>query len=434
MANHAGVPATIALYAPAARQAPAAGLVQRALAHWPPCVGGGVVARPSVQLLALDDPADLARACPGDAAVIVPSSATPAAVLERLADALADALVPAVVLAEHPGHGLLRLRSSNLFIQPADAEPAAAAAMLATLLARQPAVRMLQNQLRVAQSLEGGITAEIERINDELLLAAHVQREFLPKTLPTIPGLDVGVVFRPAGFVSGDIYDVCRLDEHHLGFFLADAMGHGLPAALMTLFIAAHLNLKQVDGGSYRLVQPAEALGRLNAALYTARAGPSRFVSAVCGIIDARDATVTIASAGHPMPLRIGVGGVAPIEAQGTLLGILDDARYEQATIRLAPGEALVLHSDGVDAPNKAGAAQYVDGPDPDLRTPFEHRAAAHPHIRPTIAETLAAVENNLDRRIGSFHQGDDITLIAMATADPASAASRRAVQAGASA
>lgn len=421
MPSQTGIAATIALFAPADRQAAAAAALQHILAHWPPGTP-----RPTPQVFALDGMGAPAIPDSIGLAVIVPATNTPLIALDRLSESLGDTLTPIVVIADHPGQPLTRLRSPNLFVQAADADPVATAMLLAGMLIRQPAIRALQGQLRIAHSLEGGITAEIERINDELLLAAHVQREFLPKSLPTVPGLDVGVVFRPAGFVSGDIYDICRLDEHHLGFYIADAMGHGLPAALMTLFIAAHLNLKQVTPGGYTLIQPAEALRRLNAALYVARAGPSRFVSAVCGIIDARDASVTLASAGHPMPLRIGPGGAFPIDASGTLLGILDDSAYEQVTLRLAPGETLVLHSDGVNAPSRDSPDSYVDGSDPDLRTPFEHRANAHPHIRPTIADTLAAVENNLDRRIGSFHQGDDITIIALGTADPASAASTK--------
>ncbi|MBX3359510.1 MAG: SpoIIE family protein phosphatase [Phycisphaeraceae bacterium] len=424
----ANIPA-LALIAPTDGEARAADLLHTILAHWPPHCP-----RPTAQFVPLHpltasnppvEPESIWRAF--SAAIIFPSPMTKPVLMDRLAAELHDVLTPALVLADHPSGATTRLRSANLSVLATDEDPAIIAATLAAVIGRQPSVRAMQVQCRLAQSLEGGISAEIERLNDELMLAAHVQREFLPKSLPVIEGLDAGVLFRPAGFVSGDIYDIARLDDRRIGFYVADAMGHGLPAALMTLFIAAHLSFHQADSSGHRIVSPADVLTRLNAALCAARAGPARFVSAVCGVMDTHDQTVTLASAGHPSPLRIGARGVERIDLSGMLLGIMDDSVYEQATIRLAPGESLVIHSDGVNSPSRDEPQAFLDAPDAELCAPFIARCrGSGPEA---LAESLDRVAHVLDRRSGSFHQGDDITLLALslkqaeAAAGPAIAA-----------
>src|SRR6202453_5516879 len=84
------------------------------------------------------------------------------------------------------------------------------------------------------------------RLDEELRLAAKLQQDFLPKTLPQIGPVHFHTLFLPAGYVSGDFYDVMRLDEKHIGFYIADAVGHGVPAALLTMFIKHALATKQI--------------------------------------------------------------------------------------------------------------------------------------------------------------------------------------------
>ncbi|HYE02052.1 MAG TPA: hypothetical protein VD963_02325, partial [Phycisphaerales bacterium] len=202
--------------------------------------------------------------------------------LYRLGAVLAAAGTPGLMLMDRPDEALARLHPGAVFVRGVRADAAGLAGLLEGLLGRQAALRALQAELRLANSLRSGTSAEIERLHEELLLAAHVQREFLPQGLPTLAGIDAAVLFRPTGFVSGDIYDLAMLDQHRLGFYLADAMGHGLSAALMTLFIAGNLHLRHPsragDPLPYRLVSPGTALARLNTALLGTHAGLGRMV------------------------------------------------------------------------------------------------------------------------------------------------------------
>ncbi len=331
----------------------------------------------------------------------------------RLLDTIQQALVPGIVLHRPGPNPLGAMQLDGLIPAPADSPPATIAAMLYSLCHRQATVRTLEQTIRLNQAAQGEAAAEIGRLHDELLLASRVQREFLPKSLPSTEEFEAAVIFRPAGFVSGDIYDISRLDEDHLGFFLADAMGHGVPAALMTLFISANIPQKEITGDTYRLVPPAEAMERLNRDLCASRAGPTRFATAVCGIIDIRTGDVSVACAGHPPPLRIGPGGMIVTRASGTLLGVVEGVKYEQDTFRLDEGEVLLVHSDGVElalpGSKTASLKELAAGP-AYLRRLAAIRDEVH---RQPIGTALEMLADDIDNQSGSLHQHDDVTILA---------------------
>ena len=87
-----------------------------------------------------------------------------------------------------------------------------------------------------------------ENITEQLRMAGLVQRDFLPSQLPDSDRLRWATTFLPAEWVSGDIYDVMRIDEQHIGFYIADVVGHGMPAALLTMFIKQALQTKRIKG------------------------------------------------------------------------------------------------------------------------------------------------------------------------------------------
>jgi hypothetical protein len=113
--------------------------------------------------------------------------------------------------------------------------------------------KQLRAELSLSQRCSGGLEGEILRMHEELQLAAMIQRELLPRELPEVHGVTFGTLWRPANYVSGDIFDVCRLDEDHVGVFLTDAVGHGVPAALMTMVISRSLMMREPVGDSYRI-------------------------------------------------------------------------------------------------------------------------------------------------------------------------------------
>ncbi|MBL0927848.1 MAG: SpoIIE family protein phosphatase [Phycisphaerales bacterium] len=392
---------------------------------WPACAG-----QPRLQIVPLEraceSPADLL----GSAVLAaVDDHRDPAAVF-KLVDHLWELGVPGVLVFPQLDARRIRLGGKGILVMDEHTPPMVVAATLNALAERQAAIEGLQAELRTARRFHGGLRGEIDKIHDELQLAALVQREFLPRELPQGGGLELQVFFRPAGYVSGDIYDVQRLDEHRIGFFVADAVGHGVPAALMTMVLTRSLTTRVTLAGQTTLLAPAEVLARLNRDMVHRHEETPRFATAVYGIIDTRDRTVTVAGAGHPSPLLISPAdhqpgragedcpGVQKIETGGGLLGVFPDENYEQVTFTLGPQDTLVIYSDGFETAFPApGADEY------GRRVPTKHfvdhfAEVARSRRELGLAASVRNLARSLDGQAGSLHQLDDLTALVIAPAD----------------
>lgn len=407
---------SLALIAPAGSEASRPGWWESMLRAWP-----GIP--PKFELLTPEQVLSTSRALKPaqtwDAAVVAPFSTANDSILYKLADVLQQSLVPTLLLLDDNPEQTARLEGFNpgsIVTQRATTDPRLIAGLVFGLAQRQPAVRALDQTIRLTQSFQGETAAEIDRLHQELLLAAKVQRDFLPKRMPMLDGLSCSVLYRPAGFVSGDTYDICQLDEYHIGFFLADAMGHGVPAALMTLYISGSIPRKEIGpgpNGGYRLIPPAESLKRLNAELADSIAGPARFATAICGLVDVRTGLITLAAAGHPPPLRIGPHGVRPINVSGMLLGVVPDFEYQQVTVRLEEDEILVIHSDGIESAFARNARPGEAGT-PPIPPHFAHFAQMRKgQALSSLGAAMDRLADNLDVQSGSLHQDDDVTVLA---------------------
>ena len=143
-------------------------------------------------------------------------------------------------------------------------EPVELIAQVNALLRIKERHDQLSAKASETQRINKRLQAAYQQIDQELELARRVQESFLPQTLPQLPQVRFAVKYRPCGRVGGDFYDVFRLDEQHLGLYVADAMGHGVPASLLTIFVKTSVKAKEIHGQSYRLVPPDEVLERLN--------------------------------------------------------------------------------------------------------------------------------------------------------------------------
>lgn len=329
----------------------------------------------------------------------------------KLIDVLDARMTPAVILTESASSDLADLASERVLVVPRAMAPDALAGAIYALSMRQPAVEALLAELKTVRRFHGGLRDEMDRLQEELQLAAHVQQQFIPRSLPDIDGLEFGVCFRPCGYVSGDIYDVARITDTITGFFVADAVGHGVPAALMTMVLSKAMPALDEDGA---LIGPAESLRRLNAALMKRTGRIQTFATAVCGVINAVTGEVTIAGAGHPPPLRIGASGIEAIETDGSLLGVFEDGEFNEVGCVLHTDEILLIHSDGFET------AFPEPGENRSRRSPSQRYLDQFRMIRQRRSEAgLAAAMADLNRAIdeqdGSLHQIDDETALVIA-------------------
>ncbi len=285
---------------------------------------------------------------------------------------------------------------------------------LELLRAENAALNMEVDHLRRRDDHVNRAMAEID---EELRLAARLQRDFLPKTLPTVGGVRFSTLFRPAGYVSGDLYDVSQLDEDHVGFYVADAVGHGMPAALLTMFMRHSLQTKEILRNSYRLLKPSETLERLNSAMLDQDLSNSTFATAVCGIINAKTGELMLASAGHPEPLLIpGDGSEARhLVVEGPLLGIAPEPGFVDYVGKLSPGDRLVLYSDGVEVVFPTSIATAAKRNFDDARWKRELLSAR----AGSAQEMIDSLATAMDGHAGSLNPGDDVTMLVIEMARP---------------
>jgi sigma-B regulation protein RsbU (phosphoserine phosphatase) len=240
-----------------------------------------------------------------------------------------------------------------------------------------------------------------QQIDQELELARRLQLSLLPQTMPDAPCVRFAVHYRLCGRVGGDFYDAFRLDEHHVGFYVADAMGHGVPASLLTIFVKKGVKPKEVFGQQYRLLPPTEVLQRLNKDLMDQAISESPFITIAYVLYNHHERIVQFARAGHPYPLLIPSDGEARFcQVQGSLLGVFDTVFPGQSQ-RLRVGDKLLLYSDGIDA------AQFSD-----LAPGAESlRGCAEKHRLLPIDEFVASLARDL---FGHASPPDDLTLLGM--------------------
>jgi phosphoserine phosphatase RsbU/P len=241
-------------------------------------------------------------------------------------------------------------------------------------------------------------------------LVTTLQRSLLPPVLPDVPGLEAAAHYRIASAdeVGGDFYDLFPLPGRW-GLFLGDVCGKGAAAAALTSLIRYTLRAAAVYDPD-----PAAVMNTLNTALHEEyRQDGQSFCTAIFGLLtpEADGFTLTFANGGHPDPLLMPAGGRAGYQAaapRGMLLGVLDDAAYTAVTIRLRPGDTLLLYTDGLTEA-RTGAGRYGDEA---LRDFISDRGPA------TAAQTVAALTALLDSFSPDLEDDTAILAISIPAAD----------------
>jgi len=311
------------------------------------------------------------------------------------------------------------VQQDGVIIGPPETEPAVQCAMLQGLASQARVVHSLQNEVHLMNARRGGLCDQIGKIDEELRLAARLQQQFLPRPLPPINQINAYTLWRPAHYVSGDIYDITRLDENHIGLFLADAVGHGVPAALMTMYIKRSLKTKKIDSSypeGYRLLEPRETLQQLNQDMLEAQSEQVHFATACYAILDTRTYELHVARAGHPYPYVLRAGGESEtISPDGSLLGVFSEGGFQQSTTQLREGDRLLLYSDGFEL---AFPEHDEDGQQKVATDRYTREFEGLRNVTPDQA--LASLNQRVDAQSGSLEQQDDLTVVFLVIGEPA--------------
>lgn len=235
-------------------------------------------------------------------------------------------------------------------------------------------------------------------------LAQTLQQTLIPPTPPRIPGLDVAAAYRPAGdgrHVGGDFYDVFQVATDDWVVALGDVQGKGAEAAVVTALARYTVRAASVDHDA-----PSAVLRTLDRVLR--RAETDRFCTVALVRLRRTDGTwrATIACGGHPLPLLRRAGRPPePVGTHGPLVGILPRTTFTGTDVDLAPGDALVLFTDGVPE-GRRGREFY--GPDRLLAVVDAHRGTAADVTDAILADAMA---------FQSDDPRDDIAVVTIAVA-----------------
>ncbi len=253
-----------------------------------------------------------------------------------------------------------------------------------------------------------GLAARIdkERLEEEMRLAREIQERLLPREVPTVEGLGVAALALPSRFVAGDYFDAVRLDADRLLFAVGDVSGKGLPASLLMANLQACLHVLRGSLAAETL-SLAEATGRVNSVIHH-NTGSTTFITFFWGIYDRRDGRVRYVNAGHNPPVHVSAAGlIERLDEGGLLLGVLDGAPYAEGETALAPGDVLLLFTDGVteawsaeDSDDEYGEPRLLDA------------------VRAHRAEPAQAILDTIRADVRAFTAGgpldDDLTLLVL--------------------
>jgi serine phosphatase RsbU (regulator of sigma subunit) len=257
-------------------------------------------------------------------------------------------------------------------------------------------LRSSRDALRsTAQQLEHAL----KNINEELETATCVQKSFLPQSLDGFPGVEIAAAYLPSGFIGGDMYDVVKIDETHVAFFVIDVCGHGVPAALITA-------MAKVSFGRYILtsVSPKTIFELVNAEL--CRFMPDgRYVTGFCAVLDTEKKELVFSRAGHPPTAYASAlsNTVKYLSTGAPLIGAFPGCQFEESAIHVEIGDILVFYTDGLVESLNSKKEHY----------PLAEMEKIILGAKKTAADDVcSSIISSLKKFCGKTPQADDITVL----------------------
>ncbi len=236
-----------------------------------------------------------------------------------------------------------------------------------------------------------------ERLAREIEIAREIQRYILPPSCPEMENYEMAVEYRPAREVGGDLYDFQK-DARTLQIVVGDVSGKSIPAALFGAVFSG-----QLQALFSHPLPPSEKLAALNASL-VARYPSGNYIAVAHCRIDLETGSGMLANGGMPFPFLVRDGNVIRLKASGTPLGLLEGSSYEEIQFQLAPGNTLILTSDGTtDALDAAG--NFYDQ---------KFAESIGRHSMEKLPEFIRSLHSELRDFTAGAELSDDITIVAL--------------------
>lgn len=251
-------------------------------------------------------------------------------------------------------------------------------------------------------ALHRRIVEQQSELQSEVAMAAGIQAGLLPTAPPQVPGAELAGLCLPAANVGGDYYDLMVDDQGRVVVLVADVAGHSIGSALLMAMARSVLRREVSLGAS-----PGAVLRATNSAMFGDLVNAGLFITMFCARYDP-GGELLYANAGHNPPILARSGGegeAVELDADGAAIGFLDDLEFEERTEEIAPGDCLLLYTDG--AVEALGPADEQFG---EARLTELVSAMAPAGAQPVVDAVVAA----LNDFTGGAHQRDDITLVAL--------------------
>ncbi len=256
-------------------------------------------------------------------------------------------------------------------------------------------------------------TRELKTINDMLIedqnYARDIQRSMMPSFFPNSPHISFNVLYMPAERLSGDFYDAFWLDDDHIGFYICDVSGHGVPAAMLTVFLKQCIdNLIDADRVRGSLSSPSEIMTQVYNAFNHTNFRDEVYIVLIYFIYDAKTKKLRFSSAGmNEPPIHLGGdGGLRAIEIQGfpiCKLGGIYEAAYEDTELTAKPGDRLFILTDGLVDVRNDNNEQYS----------FERlKKLLSENSRMDAEKLVTVIKEDVRSFGGAVEPEDDITLM----------------------
>lgn len=212
-------------------------------------------------------------------------------------------------------------------------------------------VEVLRDSTEVRR-LQRELIRQNTKLNEELKLAKKLQCSLLPKRLPE-DRIGFSFVYKPCEELGGDFLDIFRVDERHVGIYIADVSGHGVPASMLTVFLRSTLNK--------RLLSPADALRELFQEFNASRIDEDLYITIFYAIIDTADMTMVYSNAGHNVcPIVFSRDRFELLRMPGIpISNWLEKPEYRNGEISLGKGDKIFFYTDGIVEMRNASNEQF---------------------------------------------------------------------------
>jgi phosphoserine phosphatase RsbU/P len=275
------------------------------------------------------------------------------------------------------------------------------------ILARvQTQIRLLHLH-RSLQTVNRDLVEKQRHLDEDLSAAADIQRALIPRPGLTLPGVVLSQIFIPSLAVGGDIFNAQQLDTEHLGFYILDVNGHGVPAAMVALLAWQSLSpamgvVVHLGGPVPVVTPPAAVLAALEGDYPYERF--ERYFTLAYLVLHVPSGRLTYSSAAHPFPLLVRADGtLQPLEEGGSIIG-LGLGGYEEGEVRMERGDRVYLFTDGIAEYASAGGEMFGD-------------ARLRQHLGASFCLPLDQVGRHLRSALEIFSGGtppqDDISFLA---------------------